>query len=72
MFGTFFLGDRWYKEFVTDDIAMMVTDVARAVDKIQFTLNRFGYSQLQGRRAAQQRYASKDSTIYEENKVCNS
>ena len=67
----FYLADHWYKEFIADDIAMMVTDVSRAVDKIQFTLNRIGYSQFQGKRPSTQvkREFVKESTIYEEDEV---
>lgn len=65
------LADHWYKEFIADDIAMMVTDVSRAVDKIQFTLNRIGYSQIHGRRLPPQfkKEFVKESTIYEEDEV---
>ena len=52
---------------------MMVTDVSRAVDKIQFTLNRIGYSQIYGRRPPPQfkKEFVKESTIYEEDEVGN-
>ena len=50
---------------------MMVTDVARAVDKIQFTLNRIGYGQTHDRRPPLQikKELVKESTIYEEDEV---
>ncbi|XP_028400245.1 intermediate conductance calcium-activated potassium channel protein 4-like [Dendronephthya gigantea] len=57
--------DHWYKEFIADDIAMMVTDVGRAVDKIQFTLNRIGYSQKR-QSSMLRKDTVKESTIYEE------
>ena len=71
IFCTLYLADHWYKEFIADDIAMMVTDVGRAVDKIQFTLNRIGYAQTHSRRASQQikREFPTENTIYEEDEV---
>ena len=50
---------------------MMVTDVARAVDKIQFTLNRIGYSQTHSRKPPPQikKEFAMENTIYEEDEV---
>jgi hypothetical protein len=49
----------------------MVTDVARAVDKIQFTLNRIGYSQTHSRKPPPQikKEFAMENTIYEEDEV---
>ena len=47
---------------------MMVTDVGRAVDKIQFTLNRIGYSQKRPLSQIKKEFAM-ESTIYEEDEV---
>lgn len=66
------LGDHWYKEFVADNIAMMVTDLSRAVDKVQITMNRMKFGQSRGRKTSSQlarKELSKECTIIEENEV---
>lgn len=59
--------DHWYKEFISDNIAMKVTDVSRAVDQVQSTLNSLNYNQALGRSTSSRRDFQKESTIYEEN-----
>ena len=47
---------------------MMVTDVGRAVDQIQFTLNRLTAT---GRKPPWRKVLPKEETIYEEDEVCD-